>query len=50
MRSILQGDFSHTEDRWCEEGDKSVTFRKKVHEEDKVIPEPMVRVQMVPVL
>eukprot|EP00066_Takifugu_rubripes_P029075 XP_011618341.1 PREDICTED: TNFAIP3-interacting protein 2-like isoform X1 [Takifugu rubripes] len=34
LRSILQGDFSHTEDNRCEEGEKNITFGKKVQDED----------------
>lgn len=46
LRSILQGDFPHTEDSRCEEGEK------KVQDQDsaKVIQETMIRVQIVSVL
>lgn len=46
LRSILQGDFPHTEDSRCEEGEK------KVQDQDsaKVIQETMIQVQIVSVL
>lgn len=48
LRSILQGDFSHTKDSRCEEREKN----KKVQDEDgaEVIQETMIQVQIVSVL
>lgn len=51
LRSILQGDFCHAEDTSCE-GEKNITFGKKVQDQDsaKVIQERMIQVQIVSVL